>query len=44
VVQTPTVSRDGVARGIASDGSLRLETEGRIMLLNAGEVSIRAVS
>jgi BirA family biotin operon repressor/biotin-[acetyl-CoA-carboxylase] ligase len=36
--------RDGIARGIAEDGALRVEIGGRIEELNAGEVSLRAVA
>lgn len=36
--------REGVARGIAPDGALRVEIGGRIETLTAGEVTLRAVA
>jgi BirA family biotin operon repressor/biotin-[acetyl-CoA-carboxylase] ligase len=42
VVRTADAIQEGVARGIAGDGSLRLEHEGHVLLLNAGDVSVRA--
>jgi BirA family transcriptional regulator, biotin operon repressor / biotin---[acetyl-CoA-carboxylase] ligase len=36
--------RDGVARGIAADGALRVEIGGRMETLTAGDVTLRAVA
>jgi BirA family transcriptional regulator, biotin operon repressor / biotin---[acetyl-CoA-carboxylase] ligase len=36
--------REGVARGIAADGALQVEIGGRIELLTAGEVTLRAAA
>jgi BirA family transcriptional regulator, biotin operon repressor / biotin---[acetyl-CoA-carboxylase] ligase len=36
--------REGVARGIAPDGALRVEISGRIEMLTTGEVTLRAVA
>jgi BirA family biotin operon repressor/biotin-[acetyl-CoA-carboxylase] ligase len=37
-------ARDGVARGIGADGSLQVETGGRIASVTAGEVTVREVA
>jgi len=37
-------TRDGVARGIDGDGSLRVELDGRVERVTSGEVTLRAVA
>ena len=36
--------RDGMARGIDADGALRLEVDGRLERLTAGDVTLRAAA
>ena len=43
-VSTPTAERDGIARGIDAEGALRLEIDGHLEQVLAGEVSLRAVA
>ena len=39
-----SATRDGVARGIDGDGSLRVELDGRLERVSSGEVTLRAVA
>jgi len=41
-VQTGTRTREGIARGIASDGALQLVVNGDTLSITCGEVSLRA--
>jgi len=41
-VQTGTRTREGIARGIASDGALQLAVNGDTLSITSGEVSLRA--
>ena len=43
-VQGPATTRDGFARGIDAQGSLRVEFAGQVESLTAGEVTLRAVA
>lgn len=41
VVQAPAGNRSGIARGVAEDGSLRVEVNGETQYVRGGEVSLR---